>query len=88
MLVLVVRDHDSTGSVALGVLELDRSVMDFVPAQNIVDALQDRVARRRRHVLDEHVAAQSMRARTQAPDVQIVNIDHAVDATNRLRDDV
>ena len=44
---------------ALNVLELDRSVPDVEAlAQQIVDAAQDRVAFRWRHVVDQHVAAQ------------------------------
>jgi len=85
MLVLLMGDHDSARRIALSVLELNGGVVDFVLAQNVVDALQNRVTRRRRHVFDEHVATQSVGARTQAPDMQIVNVDDAVEATNGFR---
>ena len=85
MLVLVVCDNNSAWSVAFGVLELNGRVMDFVLGQNVVDALQYRVAGGRRHVFDEYMATQSVGARTQAPDMQIVNVDHAVDGANGVR---
>ena len=60
-------------------LELDRGMGDLKSAEHIVDALQDGVAFRRRHIFDQHVTAQRVRAGTEAPDVQIVNVDDAID---------
>ena len=40
---------------------------------------------RGRHILDEHVATHRVSARSQAPDVQVVDVQHAVDRFHRGR---
>jgi len=55
--------------------ELDGGVVDMESAtENAVYVSQNRIAFRRRHIFDQHVATQRVRLRSQAPDVQIMNI--------------
>src|ERR1700747_2589897 len=63
------------GERAARVLELNGSVVDIeAVVQDAIDVAQNGLALRRRHVLDQHVTAQGMRLRAQAPDVQIVHV--------------
>src|SRR5437870_5052226 len=82
MLMLRVRpagDHASAFRYrAPDVLELNRGVADReAVAEHGIQPLQNTIAGRRRNILDQGVAAQRVRAGTQAPDVQIVHIQHA-----------
>ena len=76
---------DRDGAPALGdgtahVLELHGGVRDVEAlGQDFVDAPQDAVAGGGRDVLDQHMAAQRVRARPEAPDVQVVDVQDAVD---------
>src|SRR5579863_827476 len=73
------------GQRAAEVLKLDGGVADVeAVAQHVVDPPQDGMAGRGRHVLDQHVAAQSARFRTEAPDMEVVNVDHARHAAERV----
>jgi hypothetical protein len=77
----------SLGQNALYMLELNGGVADVEAlTQNIVDPPQDGVALRWRHVVNQHVATECARLRAQAPDVQVVHIDHALDAAQLLGD--
>src|SRR5262249_31403556 len=72
---------------AARVLELDRGVVNIEAfAKKAIDIVQNRIALGRRHIFDQHVAAQRARLRTEPPDVQIVNVDHASNAANLLDD--
>jgi hypothetical protein len=52
----------SAGQDALYMLKLNRGVADLkARAQNIVDPLQNRIAFRRRHIVDQDVAAEGAR---------------------------
>ncbi len=65
-------------------LELDCRVIDLeLPVESIFEADENACALRRGNIGDGHVACQGARVRAQAPDVQIVNIDHAL---NRFHD--
>src|SRR5579872_3100470 len=71
----------SAGEHAFYVFELDRGVPDLkARAQDVIDPLQNRIAFRRRHVVDQHVAAQGAGVRAEAPDVQVMDVNHALDA--------
>src|SRR5258708_5846665 len=62
------------------VLELNCGVADSeAVAEHGIQALQNSVAGRRRDVLDQGMTAQRVGARSQAPDVQVVHIEHARD---------
>src|SRR5690349_9685790 len=65
---------------ATDVLELDGGV-EYVEAfrEHLIEAAQDAVAGRRRHVVDEDVAAQGVGARSEAPDVKVMNVENAVE---------
>src|ERR1700674_4221350 len=65
------------------VLELHGGVGDRESRlEHSVEAAQDRVAGRGRDVFDQHVAAQRVSAGTQAPDVQVVNVEHALNGSH------
>src|ERR1700686_1039120 len=91
MVPFVVVDVDGNGTAALGdgatyVLELNRRMGNVeMLRQHGVQAPQDGVAGGGRNVLDEDVAAQGVSARSQAPDVQIVNIQDPFDCTHPRR---
>ncbi len=64
--------------LATDVLELDGGVIDFeLAVENIFKASQNAYAFRRRNICDRHMAGQGARRRSQAPNVEVVNIDHA-----------
>src|SRR5690242_14372564 len=71
---------------ARNVLELNRSMTNAESAKNFVDAPQNRFAFRMRHVLDQYVRAERMRVGTQTPDVQVMNVLHALDIAHRFGD--
>jgi len=85
VMMLLGRNHAPVlGHRAAHVLELHGGVMNMkLAAQHLVDAGQDAVAGRGRHVFDQHVTAQRVGARSQAPDVQIVHVQHAFHAAHR-----
>ena len=67
------------GNHAADVLKLNRIVVEMKPvSQQQVQAPQDPVTLRRRHIFNQHMATQSMGGGTQAPNVQIVNIEHTL----------
>src|SRR5258707_1112158 len=68
---------------ALGVFKLDSSVIDVESAKQVVHPVQDGIAFRSRHVFDQHVTTQRICARSEAPDMDIVNVDHADDLPHR-----
>ena len=69
---------------AAHVLKLHRRVVDVeTVAEHVLDPMEDVVAQRRRHILDQHVAAQRVRVRPQAPDMEIVHAEHAFDFADR-----
>jgi len=73
-------DHAAVGDFADGVFELDRGVIDFeVVMQAFFDVAQDLFTFGRWNVGDGDVAGKSARFRSDVPDVQIVNVVHAVD---------
>ena len=86
LFVLARFDGDGTAGFrdrAAYVLELHGGVRDREPLlEHTVETAQNRVAGRGRNVFDQHVTAQRMRAGTQAPDVQIVNVEHALNAAH------
>ena len=68
------------GQDALYVFELDGGVQDVEAfAEDIVYAAEDGVAFGRGHVVDEDVAAQGAGVGTEAPDVEVVDVDYAFD---------
>jgi len=72
---------------AVGDLDLNRRVVDAeVIAELMVDALQNRFALSERHLDDLHVAAESVRLRGQAPDVQVMHVDDAGHTLHRRAD--
>src|SRR4029079_8680581 len=78
----------SAGKDAFYILKLNRGVPDLkARAQNIVDALQNRIAFRRRHIVDQDVAAEGTRVRSQAPYMEVMNVDDALD-TAQLSGDI
>ena len=71
----------AVGGLAAGDLELQRGVVDVeAVAQGLVEALEDGAAVRHRHLGDGDVAGERVRARAERPDVQVVNVEHALDA--------
>ena len=82
-------ENDTTviGNRTSDVFKLNGGVMYMKSVrQQMVDAMQNLTAARRRHVLNHHMAAQRVRVGTQTPDMQIVNIQHAADSPDRRRD--
>src|SRR5262249_6078577 len=72
---------------ATDVLELNGGMADREAfGQHAVDAAQNGIAGRGRHVLDQDVAAQGVRAGTETPDVEVVNVEHAVDLPGGVGD--
>jgi hypothetical protein len=68
------------GQDALYVLELDGGVEDVEAfAENVVNAAEDGVAFRGRHVVDQDVATEGAGFGAKAPDVEIVDVDDAFD---------
>jgi hypothetical protein len=69
---------------ALDVFELDRGVVDleFV-AQRHLDPVEDERALRRRNIGDRHMRGECVTLRTEAPDVQVVDIFDASDLLQR-----
>src|SRR5665213_453522 len=68
------------GYRATRMLELHRRMVNVEPVrEDVFNLAEDVIAQRRRHILDQHVAAQRVRVRAQTPDMQIVNVEHAVD---------
>src|SRR5579883_2674587 len=77
----------AVGQEAANMFELNGRVMDMEKAaEDAIDVPQNRVAFRGRHILNEDVTAQGVRFRSQAPDVQIVDVDDAGDLANGARD--
>ena len=71
---------------AAGVLKLHRGVVNVEAlAEHVIQPVEDVFALRRRHVGDEHMTAQGMRVRSEAPDMQVVNIENTIDLTRRPR---
>src|SRR5262245_61411360 len=65
---------------AAHVLELNGRVADRKTlGEHFVEPAKNGIARRWRNIFDQNVAAQRMRARSQAPDVQVVHLQHAFD---------
>src|SRR5436190_751365 len=87
LFVLARFDGDGTAGFrdrAAYVLELHGGVRDREPLQeHTVETAQNRVAGRGRDIFDQDVAAQRVSAGTQAPDVQIVNVEHALNGAHR-----
>lgn len=76
-------DAARTRNRAAHVLELNGGVVEVEAiAQHPVEATKNAIALRRRHVLDEDMTTESVRTRAQTPDVQIVNIKHAIDVAH------
>ena len=87
MLMLRVRPAGNYASAfrygASDVLELNRGVADRkAVAQHGIQALQNAVAGRGWHVFDQGMSAQRVGARSQAPDVQVMHVQHALDAAH------
>ena len=73
-------DNAALQLLAADVLELDGGVADVeVVLEHVIELDQDAGALRRRNVGDGHVAGQGAGVRAEAPDVQVVNVDHALD---------
>src|SRR5438270_9119527 len=65
---------------AAHMLELNSGVVDCEAiTQHSLQALQNVFAGRRRNIFDQRVAAQSMGARTETPDMQVMHVEHAWD---------
>ena len=74
------RNHAAMQLLAAGVFELDGGVGDAeVLLEHVVEIDQDAGALRRRNVGDADVAGQGAGLRAQAPDVQVVDVDDALD---------
>ena len=72
--------HTAIELVAADVLELDGGVADLeVLAEQLVELDQNAGACRRWNIGDGHVAGERARLRAEAPDVQIVYVDDALD---------
>lgn len=73
------------GQGAADVFELNGGVVNRETiAKDRINAAQDGIAGRGRHVLNKDMAAQRMRFRPEAPDVEIVNVDHAGNTTELM----
>ena len=57
--------------------------MDVEFAEQFIHALEDGIALRWRHVFDQHVTTQRMGVRSEAPDMNVMDFDYAVDLTHR-----
>ena len=69
---------------AIGVLKLDRRMVNVeLIAENLVDSLQNAIALRGRHIADQSVATQGVRARSEAPDMNVVHVEHSRHVTHR-----
>jgi hypothetical protein len=75
-----------SGNHAGHMFELDSGVVNAESAKGVVDAFQNGVTRGMRHVVDQDVRAERARLRTNAPDMQIVNIQDAIHFAHGGRD--
>src|ERR1039458_2572849 len=67
----------SFGNGAAQVLELHGAMEDVKPlGQHVVQSAQQHIAGRRRNIGNRYVTAQRARARSQAPDVQVMDVQH------------
>ena len=88
VIVVMMLFHHGNGAAGLRdgaayMLELHSGVRDSVAMfEQRVEAAQNAVARRRRHVFDQHVAAQCVGAGTKTPDVKVVDTQHAAYAAH------
>ena len=72
---------------AVGDLELDGRVVDAeVVAELVVQAFQDGFAFSERHLDDLHVAGERVGLRGEAPDVEVVDVEDAVDSLHGRAD--
>ena len=73
------RSNAALQRLTADMLELDSRVVDLeLPVESILKANENACALRRRNIGDRHVACEGARVRAEAPDVQVVNIDHAI----------
>src|ERR1700691_1747415 len=78
------RSNATLQRLTADMLELDgRMAYLELPVESIFEADENACALRWRNIGDRDVAREGARVRTQAPDVQVVNIDHAF---NRFHD--
>lgn len=82
------RSHPAAavGQDAWHVLELDGRVMNAEPAQNFIDAFEDGLACRWRHVFDQNMRTERVRFCAETPDMQVVNVEDTFDIGHRARD--
>ena len=72
------------GYCAAHVLKLHRRMVNVeAVAQHMFDPVENMIALRGRHIVNEYVAAQRVRIRAQTPDVQIMHVEHTIDRPNR-----
>src|SRR5436190_127015 len=65
------------------VFELDGGVGDVEAVfEDLVEAAKDAVAGRGRDIFDQDMAAQRVSARAEAPDMEVVDVEHAVDGAH------
>src|SRR5208282_5411791 len=78
------RNHASMRHFTLCMFELNRRVTDAeVMAQAVLHIAQDALAYRWRNICNRDVARERTSFRTNAPDVEIVNVIHAIDRADR-----
>src|SRR5690348_9123390 len=83
------RHHAAVSGLAVLVLELNGRVVDAkLHCQTLLHVAQYRLARRWRNVGDRYVTGQRMHLRSNAPDMEIVHITHAVHLLHRTREEV
>ena len=77
----------AVGDFALGVLELDRGVINPEPLpERAGDLLEDAPALRGRNVSDGDMAGQGMGLRTETPDMEIMHVFHPFDRLQGMTD--
>ena len=67
-------------------LKLDGRVINAEAAKDLIQAIQDEVAFRGRHILDQHMGTERVRFRAQAPYMEIVDFEYAGNAAHRVSD--
>src|SRR5215472_17372830 len=77
-------DHASMSCRTVGMLELNRGVVDAeVPQKPFLHIPQDALARRRWNVGNGNVAGERMSLRANAPDMEVVNVVYTLNRTDR-----
>src|ERR1700722_13641009 len=78
------RSNAALQRLTANMLELDGGMVDLeLPVESIFEVGENADALRRRNIGNRHVACEGARVRAQAPNMQVVNIYHAL---NRFHD--